>query len=151
MSNQLILWGTLILPWLTLIFMPKADIKRYISVGLLSAILCILVTEIGFRHSWWAVLETTYPFSVMPPYAYSLFPIMPMWLLKYTFGRFGLYFLVDTFFNLVFSFVIMPWFARRGIISFDNGLLTLILQSIIAVILYGFQKWQQGIYLHSGR
>ena len=55
MSNETILWATLILPWLSLIFMPKEDIKRYISVGLLSTILCIIVIEAGIRHDWWNI------------------------------------------------------------------------------------------------
>ncbi|WP_021170635.1 hypothetical protein SOV_27560 [Sporomusa ovata DSM 2662] len=101
MSNQVILWGTLILPWLSLLFMPKKDIKRYISVGLLSTILCIIVIETGIRYAWWAIRETTFPFAVIPTYAYGLFPVFPMWLLKYTYGRFSLYLTVDTILNIV--------------------------------------------------
>jgi len=32
MSNQLILWGMLTAPWLTLFFMKKEDIKRYTNM-----------------------------------------------------------------------------------------------------------------------
>lgn len=149
MSNQAILWGTLILPWLTLLFMPKEDIKRYISAGFLSTIMCIIVIEAGIRYGWWAIRETTFPFAVIPTYAYGFFPVVPMWLLKYIFGRFWLYLSVDTILNIVFAFAILPWFARRGIVDFDAGPTVFIFESVIAIILYGFQIWQEGIYVRS--
>jgi hypothetical protein len=151
MSNQVILWGTLILPWLSLLFMPKEDIKRYISAGFLSTILCIIVVETGIRYKWWAIRETTYPFSVMPTYVYGFFPILPMWLLKYTYRRFGLYLAVDIVLNIVFAFAVLPWFARRRIVDFHAGLIVFIFETIIAVVLYGYQKWQEDIYIRSER
>jgi hypothetical protein len=147
MSNQIILWGTLILPWLTLLFMHKNDIKRYIPTGLLSTLLCIIVIETGIRYNWWVIRETTFPFSVIPTYAYGLFPIIPMWLLKYTLGRFGLFIILDTIMNIVFAYIILPWFAHRGIVVFDAELIVLIFESIIAFILYGFQMSQERFYI----
>lgn len=151
MSNQVILWGTLILPWLSLLFMPKEDIKRYLSAGFLSTILSIIVTETGIRYAWWAIRETTFPFAVIPTYAYGLFPVFPMWLLKYTYGRFGLYLTVDTILNIVFAFVILPWFGRIRIVDFDfnDGYIVFIFETVIAIILYGFQIWQEDIYIRS--
>lgn len=151
MSNQAVLWGTIIVPWFTLLFMPKEDVKRYISAGLLSTILCIIVIETGIRHAWWAILEFTYPFAVLPTYTYGFFPVLPMWLFKYMYGRFGLYIAVDTVLNIVFAFFVLPWFARRGIVVFDAGLIVFIFESIIAVILYRFQMWQEGIFASSER
>lgn len=153
MSNQLILWSTLILPWLSLLFIPKKDIKRYLSVGFLSTIFCIIVIEIGIRYGWWAILETTFPFAVIPAYAYGLFPVLPMWLLKYTYERFRLYLTVDTILNIVFAFGILPWFGRIRIVDFDfsDGYIVFVFETIIAIILYRFQTWQEDIYVRSER
>jgi len=151
MSNQIILWGTLIIPWLTLFFMPKKDIKRYMSVGLLSTLLSIIVTEIGIRYVWWSVIETTYPFAVIPTYSYGFFPVIPMWLLKYTYGRFGVYLAIDTVLNIIFAFFVLPWFGSRGILEFDGGLMVFIFESVIAIIMYSFQIWQEGIFARSDR
>lgn len=150
-SNQFLLWGTLLIPWLTLFFMPKEDIKRYMSVGFLSTILCIIVTETGIRYGWWAILETTYPLAVIPTYTYGFFPIAPMWLLKYTYGRFGVYLAVDTILNIVFAFIVLPWFGSRGMIDFDGGIQVFIFESVIAVIMYIFPIWQEGIFVRSER
>ncbi|MDP4093659.1 MAG: hypothetical protein Q8920_09900 [Bacillota bacterium] len=149
MSNEVILWGTLILPWLSLLLMPKAEVKRYLPAGLLSTIFCIIVIETGIRYSWWAIHETTFPFSVIPTYAYGFFPVLPMWLLKFTYKHFVLYFSLDVIFNIVFAFVILPWFDHRGIVRFSAGLTVFIFEVIISLILYGFQMWMEGIYVHS--
>jgi len=150
-SNQVLLWGTLIVPWLTLFFMPKEDVKRYMAAGLLSAIFCIIVTEAGIRYGWWAILETTYPFAVIPTYTYGFFPIAPMWLFKYTYGSFGVYLAIDTVLNIIFAFAILPWFGSRGILDFHGGLAVFIFESLIAIILYSFQIWQEGIFAPSER
>lgn len=151
MSNEVILWGTLIIPWLSLFFMPKEDAKRYMAVGFLATILSIVVTEIGIRHAWWAIRETIYPLAVIPTYTYGFFPVMPMWLFKYLYGRFGLYLAVDTVLNIVFAFVVLPWFASRGIVDFDGGLQVFIFESLIAIIMYSYQIWQEGIFVRSER
>lgn len=149
MYNQIILWGTLIIPWLTLFFIPKDDIKRYIAAGLLSTILSIIVIETGIRYAWWSILQTTFPFSVMPTYVYGFFPIIPIWILKYTYGRFWLYLTIDTLLNIVFAFAVLPWFSQLGIVNFDASLIVLVFESIIAIILYSFQIWQEDIYKRS--
>ncbi|MBP2662055.1 MAG: hypothetical protein H6Q71_3 [Firmicutes bacterium] len=151
MSNQVILWGTLIIPWLTLLFMPKEDIKRYISVGLLSAILSIIALNTGISNMWWAIRENIYPFVGVHPFFFSLFIILPMWLIKYTYGRFWLYLTVDTIINAVYAFAGLPWLGTRGIIDFNSSLIAFIFASIISVILYKFQIWQEGIYVRSER
>ncbi|WP_269083310.1 hypothetical protein [Ornithinibacillus contaminans] len=38
MLNQVILWGILIAPWLTLFFMKKDAIKRYMPVAIFASI-----------------------------------------------------------------------------------------------------------------
>jgi len=87
MSNQTLLWGTLILPWLSLLFMKKENIKRFLPAGLLAAFISIFVCDIGVRTGWWVFRETTYPLGLLSSYVYGLFPILPMWILNFTYGR----------------------------------------------------------------
>jgi len=151
MSNQVILWGTLIVPWLTLFFMPRKDVKRYMSAGLLAAFMSIIVSEVGVANGWWFFRENIYPIAMMSAYTYGLFPIIPMWILKYTYRRLGLYLAVEVVVNTVFSSFVLPWFGSRGIIDFNAGLIAFILASIISIAVYGFQVWQEGIFVRSKR
>ena len=149
MSNQIILLGTLIVPWLTLFFMPREDLKRYFSAGLLGGFLSILVSEVGVANGWWYFRETTYPLAMMSSYTYGLFPVIPMWILKYTFGRFWIYCGVEIIFNTIFATLVLPWFGSRGFLDFNAGFISFFLASIIALIIYGFQIWQARIFVRS--
>ena len=149
MSNQVILWSMFILPWLTLFFMPAKDVKRYFSAGLLGGFMSILVSEVGVANGWWYFKETTYPLAMMSSYTYGLFPIIPMWILKYTFGHVWLYAGVEIAFNAVFAFLVLPWFGTRGFLDFNAGLIAFILASVLAAIIYRFQIWQESIFIRS--
>jgi len=143
MSNQVLLWGTLIVPWLSLLFMKKENIKRFMPTGILAAFLAIVVCDIGVGNSWWYFRETTYPFALLSSYVYGLFPIVPMWILNFTYGRFWLFVVVEVVFNTIFGFFILTWFGSRGIIDYNAGLIVLIAATLISFIMYGFQMWQE--------
>ncbi|SMC86699.1 hypothetical protein [Sporomusa malonica] len=154
MSNQVILWGSLVVPWLTLFFMPKEDIKRYLPAGLVATLLCIVVTEVGITKGWWLIRETTYPLAVMPTYTYGAYPVAAMWSLKFTYGRVWLFVAAEIVMNNVLAFIIYPWLARKGIKDFDAddaGYIVFIFASVIAVIVYVFQMWQDGVFARSER
>ncbi|WP_094602641.1 hypothetical protein SPSIL_013870 [Sporomusa silvacetica DSM 10669] len=146
MSNQTILWGTLIIPWLTLFFLPREDIKRFMPAGLLTLVMTIIASEVGVANGWWYFRETTYPLAILPSFYYGLYPITPMWVLKYTYGRFWLFFLVEIFNNAVYIFIIFPWFASRGILDFPAKLLGFIFTVIMSFAIYSFQMWQEGVF-----
>ena len=146
MSNQTILWGTLLLPWVTLLFMPKDDVKRYLPAGLLCVFLSIIFQEAGVTHGWWYFREYTYPFVMLPTYNYGLFPVIPIWILKYTYGHWKRYIAIGAINNTIFSFFIFPWFGSRGIIDFNASAIVFILASILAIIIYRYQTWQESIF-----
>lgn len=151
MSNQILLWVLFFVPWLTLYFMPRNEIRRFMSAGLLATVMCVIVTEMGISNGWWYIRETTYPLAVIPTYTYGLFPVTAMWTLKYLYGRFRLYLVVEVVLNTIFAAVFIPWIARRGIKDYDARLILFFLASAMGLITYGYQKWQEGIFTLSER
>ena len=151
MSNQVLLWGLFLIPWLTLIFMPREDVKRYMPAGLLATVLCIITTEIGIANGWWYIRETTYPLALMPTYTYGLFPVVTMWTLKYCYRRFQYFLVSELFLNTLFATIYVPWIARRGIKDFDASLILFFFAWAMGLILYGYQMWQEGIFARSER
>lgn len=150
MNNQVLLWGTFIVPWLTLFFMPPKDIKRFLPAGFLVTILCVIFTEIGISNGWWVIRETTYPLAVIPTYTYGAFPVMAMWSYKYTFGRFRLFLVTEAVLNAVLAFVIYPWIAGRGIKDFYSGLyIVFIFASAMALIVYAYLLWQEDLLVRA--
>lgn len=148
MSNEVILWSSLILPWATIFFMPKEDIKRYMPVGLFTAVLSVLIVEIGISFKLWNTNETVFPFALLPPLIYGL-PAFTMWVFKLTYGRFWLFVATNAVMDLVFDYLIIPWLASRGILDYNVSILDFFITTSQAWLLYGYQMWQETIFAYS--
>jgi len=154
MSNQLIQWFLLIAPWLTLVFMKGSEVKRYIASGLLSIVLTTIVHDVGTTFGFWVVRETTYPFYEMMPYFYGTMPVITLWVLKFTFGRFWQYMALNTISDLGFAFIILDYFYPiTGVYGLVNitPLPTAGIALLLAVIIYPFQMWQDDIFVLTER
>ena len=151
MSNQIILWSMLTMSWLTLFFMKKEDIKRYMPVNLLTIVTGILILEIGNTFQWWVVKETAFPFQNFSN-LYSLDPIVAMWLMKFLYGHFRLYLGVNAIMNVVFVYGALDYFYQsRGVFQFVGitPFLTFLIVTVRGILLYGYQMWQEGIFAKS--
>ncbi len=151
MSNQAILSAILILSWLSLLFMKKEDIKRFMPVGLFATVTSAMILEAGITLGWWA-----YPVKLFPlqniPYLYGPIPVATMWLLKFTYGRFWLYVGVDLLLNLFYTLLFEDYFlGSRGVIQFlsVSPMLDVFMTSALGVIIYAYQVWQEGIFIRS--
>jgi uncharacterized membrane protein len=151
MSNHVILWGMVIIPWLSLFLMPGKDVKRFLPAGLFTTFLGIIASEVGVANGWWYFRETIYPLAIFSSFTYGLYPIIPLWVLKYTYGRFWRYLLVETTGNAIFIFIFLPWLASRGILDFPAQLIAFTFTMIIAFLLYSFQMWQEGVFERSAK
>jgi len=148
-NNQILLWSSIILPWFTLVFLKKEDIKRYMPVALFGALMTTIVGELALALKWWVIKDAIFPFYHMPTLTYGGFPVGIIWIFKFTNKRFFLFMLV----NLIFDFgLASTWnklLASRGIIEIVNATpFQLLLQDIInAALLYRFQMWQEGVFI----
>lgn len=145
MSNQVILWGVLVLPWLSLLFMRKEEIKRFMPVGLFSVIISVIAVEMGQTLGWYAFGETAYPLKT-PSYIFGLNIITTIWLFHFIYGRFWLYLVIDTALNFGFIYLFhvvffgsLGIFHEVGITPWQNALIT----TAFGVLTYGYQAWQQ--------
>lgn len=146
MSNQVILWSAIILPWFTLFFMRREDIKRFMPVGLFSALMSIIVVEVGENLGWFIFGETAYPLET-PAYIFGLNIITTMWLFYFTYGRFWTYLAIDAVLNFGFIYLFhvyilgsMGIFREVGITPWENALIT----TAFGILTYGYQVWQEG-------
>lgn len=151
MSKQIIFWAMFILPWLTLFFMKKEDIKRYMPVALLSIVISTVVQDIGVTLGFWVVPRgVILPFTEMPPYFYGTIPIITLWVFKFTYGRFWLYMVTNAILDSGFTSSQLSFLFPEesiGITSFHNWLMSL----SVAVMLYLYQMWQEGIFAQEKR
>lgn len=149
MSKQLIHWGLFAIPWLSLFFMKKDDIKRYMPVALLGIITSILIYELGITFRWWIVTDHAYPLQLMP-FHIGLFPVLTMWVFRYTYKKFWVYLIVELILNTGFDFLFLGWFMPFvGILHFDTmtRLEAVGVTTAHGIILYIYQTWQDGIFV----
>jgi len=149
-SNQVLSWFLFIVPWLSLLFMPKEDIKRWMPAALFIMATNTIIMDVGFTVQMWEMRETVFPFHDQLPMAYGGLPIATMWILKFTYGRFWLYALVELILSFVFAYIVQPWMSSRGIWVWINATsLKLLLTAIPHFIsIYLYQMWQEGIFTH---
>lgn len=144
MSNQVVLWSMLILPWATLFFFDKNELRRFLPVALLSIIISSVAQQAGITLGLWTVNQTIYPLNQTLSYIYGLAPVVTLWLFKYTYQRFSWYLGVDTLINLFFAYLFTPWLDSRGIKDFTtSSLILFLIITAISLLLYLYQTWQE--------
>ena len=153
MSNTFIMWAGFVLPWFTLVFMKKEDIKRLMPVAVFATLTSIIAYDVGLRVGLWTARETYYPFTNLLPFMFGLNPVITMWIIKITYGRFGFYMLANIISDIGFSFFFLGYFLpRRGIMDLNTTPTIVLLTLLVhAVILYGYQMWQESVLLSPSR
>lgn len=153
MSNQVLSWSIILLPWLTLFFIKKENIKRFMSTVLLSIIYSMLAVQMGDTLKWWVVNEPVYPLRSLPNVV-GLNPVMTMWIFHFTYGRFWLYMAIEVVANLVFPYLYLGYFlSRRNIFQFTGGspFYVFLMTTAAGILLYCYQMWQEGIFARSNK
>ncbi|VBB06488.1 Hypothetical protein LUCI_1721 [Lucifera butyrica] len=154
MSNQVILWSMLLTPFLTLFFMKKEDVKRYMPVGLFSAVTSAIIGDVGVTLGFWVHRETAYPLHSLMPFDIGLNLVLTMWVFIFTYRRFWMYMITNAILDIGFDFFLFQYyfpsrdiFNLVGISPFQSYLITL----GHALVIYGYQMWQEGILVRSER
>ncbi|QDR80312.1 hypothetical protein [Sporomusa termitida] len=149
MSNSFIMWSLTIVPWLSLFFMKKNEIKHWMPVATFAVVLTTIIGDIGIRLGFWATRESIYPFAQMLPYAFGIMPVLTIWVFKFTYERFWLYMVTNTILDIGFNFFLLNYFlSSRGIIDINiSPFLSLPITLMHAVVIYGYQRWQDDVLL----
>ncbi len=147
MNNQVFSWLLFSLPWLTLLFMKKEEVRRYMPVGLFAVVTTVIIHDIGIGIGAWVVQTPSYPLFEMLPYFFGMAPVLTIWIFRFANGRFLYYMLANAAVDLGFSFyflnMLLPAFGLydlAGVDSFEVWLINL----LHATTLYVYQKWQEG-------
>jgi hypothetical protein len=144
MNNQFLLWCMLILPWLTIFFMKKEDIKRYMPAALFTIVTSLIIADIGSGLKLWEIKETIYPLKGILPFSLSALPVASLWFLKFLYGRFWLYSVIQLVFSIAFAYILLPWLNSRDILVRVNGkpFMTLLINIVHFILIYLYHKWQ---------
>ncbi len=151
MLNKIILWSSFLGPWLTLFFMKKDAIKRYMPVTVFTALMATITSEMAYTYSWWKYTDVIVPWGYItnPSFVYGLFSVLTIWIFYLTSRKFWLYLSVNILFNAFQWFFLIRWtFVAWGIVEQGNlsPFQCFLLGTVQSVIIYGYHKWQDGIF-----
>lgn len=152
MSNQTLLWSALIVPWLTLFFMPKDAIKRWMPVALFSALASVLAVELGENLGWFIYGEAAYPLRTPSYIIFGLNIVTTIWLFNFLYGQFWRYILIDTVLNFGFIYLIHVYFLGSRGLFHEVGLTPLqntLIVIFVGCLAYFYQMWQEEILVQS--
>jgi hypothetical protein len=152
MSNQVLLWLVLLLPWLTLFFIPKEAVKRLMPVALFSALTSVLAVELGENLGWFVYGEAAYPLRTSAYIIFGLNIVTTIWLFHYLYGRFWRYIIIDTVLNFGFIYLFHVYFLGSRGLFYEVGLTPLqnaLIVTFDGVLAYGYQMWQAESFAYS--
>lgn len=108
----------IIFPWLTLLLMDKRDFKRFSFAGVFIIIFEIINHRFGQKRKWWYFFDKRKSFltNELP---FSIGPYMPisMWVLKYSYGNFAKFLMLNALFDGMFATILMPILKRLRILK----------------------------------
>jgi hypothetical protein len=140
-SNLYIVLMT-ILPILSLPLLGTRTIKRFLPASIFISVYLVIEGTIAQKRKWW-----WFPSNIKPnvinelPLILGPFFIGSIWILKYTYGKFKLYLLVNIIVDSIFTYGMMKGFKKIGYVTLVR--LSKLNLSIIFLLktlsMYGFQ------------
>lgn len=149
MVNKLILWGILIIPWLSLLFLKKETVKRYMPVAIFTALLMTIYNELAFTYKFWVLKVEIFPQVITAvPFVYGAFVAMVIWIFHFTYPRFWVFFVTNVIADFLFAFPLNAFFEAIGLYKLINHNSWILWGAFVAlsVVIYGYHAWQEGIF-----
>jgi hypothetical protein len=149
-KNKMILLVMMILPWLSMPFLGKRNIKRFYPGALFICVWVFFESVIAKKRVWWRFYEKLTPKGTGEmPLIIGPFFVGSLWILKFTFGKLKRYFFVNLIMDVFFVYPGLFVLKRLGIASLlrlkHYQLLSIFMSK--AMIMYGFQsliiKWRK--------
>lgn len=131
-----------LLTWSTLPFIGLSSIKRFSPSALLIVLFECINGMIGKRRKWWVFYNKpeSHLFGEFPFYIGPFF-VSSLWILKWTFGNFKKFLLLNAILNAIFAFPIARFSRKIKYYTLDqiNEFQFFIYYFYKAFILYGVQ------------
>jgi len=132
----------IMIPWLTLLFLGKRNIKRYSVAGFFIVIFEIINHLYGHKRHWWKFYDKRRSF-IKDELPFSVGPYMPisMWLLKFSYGNFKKFVFLNAIADGFFAFFFIDVLKKFKIARLNrlNHFQFFIYLHYKAYLLYGVQ------------
>lgn len=144
---RVFIWALFIIPWISLFFLNRTAIRRYMPVALFATVLNTIIGQLAWKYDWWDFKETLFSWDKIAPLytVYSIFLVGTIWIFYFTFRKFWIYFVVNIIVDLLYGLVFANFLGKLDIREKGNlsPLQNLLLMTFIGIILYLYQLWQE--------
>ena len=142
MLVALIRISLLLIPWLTVFFIPKKVFKKYTPVATFASLLVAINCMLSVPFKWWTVNGGMLT-KVINDLSFILGPffIGTIWIFRLTFGKFWMYLLTNIFMDLFLAYPI-NWIMQRlkvyKLVNYKSKHI-FILSLFFAIVIYPYQ------------
>jgi hypothetical protein len=140
-NSKLFYIALLILPWLTVPFLGRNSLKKFLPAALFICTFTKAIELFGEKKKWWEFYKGVPPLNSANFFNFGPYAVTSLWMLKITYGKFPLYLITNLILQICFIYLGGLKFFNRYKIALIK--LTkfqyLAIDFLRALILYGFQ------------
>jgi hypothetical protein len=132
----------MILPWFTIPLFGERPFKRFLPSGVFISLLVRIVNIIAKKRKWWWWYETIHPkLSGVFPFMLGPFLVGSLWILKWTYGKFFRFMMLNFLFDSFFTYIVVPYLTKFGIVSLVRmkKIQLMYVFTVLSLLLYIFQ------------
>jgi len=133
----------MLLPWVTVFFIPKKSFYQFLPVTLFSTIFLLIEGLFSIEYRWWKV-KSGIPGMIHNALSFILGPyfIGNILIFHFTYKKFWLYALINLIMDLLIAYPLNYFFQKQGFYKLKNAKpsFLFITSYIYSLINYGFQK-----------
>lgn len=149
--TKFLLWTGLIVPWFTLFFMKRQDVKRFMPATLLAMLIMAMISEAAYVLNWWTIHQYVFPWGkiTLVSILFGPFLIGTLWIFRLTYHRWWLFFLVNLIIDAGFTFGLNPWFLEGWLFTFNriNYWEAFLLMFGTSIPIFLYQRWQEEVLI----
>lgn len=140
-NRKLFLLAILILPWLTIPFLGKNMLKKYLPATIFIKSVTIALDLFGEKKKWWRFYRGIPPFISINFFDFGAYFVTTLWILKMTYGKFRLFLISNLIVQILFISLGLKYVKKYKIFSLINlsKFQYLGIDFLRAILLYAFQ------------
>jgi hypothetical protein len=140
--QDIILWTLFVIPWLSLVFINRSDLRRYMPVALFVTVINTLIYQVAYYYNWWrevGLFEWDKIASIS--WVYSAYLVATIWIFRFTYGKFWLYFIINLLLDGIYVFVWYPIQRNLGMASGEMARFNVyLIMTCVSLVIYLYQK-----------
>lgn len=139
-----LLFAMLFLSWISIPFIGWKDIRRFLPSYFFIAFLLLAESYPARKLKWWhAKTNVSHNIDAELPYISSAYLAIVLWIMKFTYGKFIPFTVINLLMNLVLAYPLSSVARKINLYSLERmpPFILFVLMYAKSFLLYGFQRY----------